>query len=113
MTGPRQVRSAVRKVIYYYSNLQIVRQIFYFPFSEPVSAVHFNMPVVAPSVTFTLDVSKRLLTVSGIDGSGIEDVTAPAAADAVYYNLQGIRVDAPADGIFIKVAGGKSSKVRL
>lgn len=74
---------------------------------------NFNMPAVAPSVTFTINVSKRLLTVSGIDGSGIEDVTAPDAADAVYYNLQGIRVEAPAEGIFIKVAGGKSSKVRL
>ena len=33
------------------------------------------------------------------------------AAEAVYYNLQGVRVANPENGIFIKVAGNKVEKV--
>lgn len=44
--------------------------------------------------------------------SGVEDITTEIPGNApVYYNLQGIRVDNPADGIFVKVENGKSSKV--
>ena len=32
-------------------------------------------------------------------------------AEAVYYNLQGVRVANPENGIFIKVAGNKVEKV--
>lgn len=42
--------------------------------------------------------------------TGIGSVEA-AQAPAEYYNLQGIRVDRPADGIFIRRQGGKASKV--
>ncbi len=31
--------------------------------------------------------------------------------EAVYYNLQGVRVDNPANGIFVRVAGSKTEKV--
>ena len=31
--------------------------------------------------------------------------------EAIYYNLQGIRVANPGDGIYIKVQGGKTTKV--
>lgn len=31
--------------------------------------------------------------------------------EAVYYNLQGLRVAKPANGVFIRVAGGKATKV--
>ena len=42
---------------------------------------------------------------SGIDAVDVTD------AEAVYYNLQGVRVDNPVKGIFVKVCAGKTSKV--
>lgn len=46
--------------------------------------------------------------------ANLETVDAGAdAAPAVYYNLQGMRVNSPANGVFIRVADGKTSKVLL
>ncbi|MDE7119582.1 MAG: hypothetical protein K2O10_03140, partial [Muribaculaceae bacterium] len=43
---------------------------------------------------------------------GIGEIEATTAADAAYYNLQGVRVANPERGaMLIKVAGGKASKV--
>lgn len=44
---------------------------------------------------------------SGIGSVEIEDTDAPA----VYYNLQGVRVENPSSGIVIRVQGGKATKV--
>ncbi|MCM1317399.1 MAG: chitobiase/beta-hexosaminidase C-terminal domain-containing protein [Bacteroides sp.] len=45
--------------------------------------------------------------------TGITDIT-PDDANATYYTIQGIRVDAPAAGnIYIRVANGQASKVRF
>lgn len=44
---------------------------------------------------------------SGLSEAIVEDDDAPA----VYYNLQGVRVDNPSSGIFIKVQGGKAQRV--
>lgn len=47
-------------------------------------------------------------------GSGVEAVEADAAAgEAVYYNLQGQRVANPEKGLFIRLQGGKATKVAL
>lgn len=44
--------------------------------------------------------------------SGVNDVIAADADEApVYYNLQGVRVANPANGLYIKVVGEKASKV--
>ena len=49
--------------------------------------------------------------VSGLDGgSGVEGIEVEEAAP-IYFNLQGVRVANPENGIFIVVKGGKSSKV--
>lgn len=46
------------------------------------------------------------------DPSGIKDITmAEDGINAVYYNLQGVRIDNPSSGIYIKVSDGKSRKV--
>lgn len=47
--------------------------------------------------------------------AGVEDAIAEDATDApvVYYNLQGVRVENPANGIFIKAQGSKATKVVL
>ena len=48
------------------------------------------------------------------DPSGIDSVVSDSA-EAVYYTVQGVRVDADhlAPGLYIKVCGGKSEKVRI
>jgi len=43
--------------------------------------------------------------------SGIEDIEAADAVAPVYYNLQGVRVMNPENGIFIEVRGNKAVKV--
>jgi hypothetical protein len=43
--------------------------------------------------------------------TGIESIEADENAPAVYYNLQGIKVANPSEGIFIKVQGNKVTKV--
>ena len=45
-------------------------------------------------------------------GGGVEGIVA-ADGEAVYFNLQGVKVANPDHGIFIKVQNGKSSKVAL
>ncbi len=42
---------------------------------------------------------------------GVADVAAEADAPAVYYNLQGVRVENPAEGLYIRVRGNKVDKV--
>ncbi len=42
---------------------------------------------------------------------GVADVAADAEAPAVYYNLQGVRVENPAEGLYIRVRGNKVEKV--
>lgn len=45
---------------------------------------------------------------------GVANVAADSgAAGAEYYNLQGVRVTDPAEGLYIRVSGGKATKVRL
>ena len=60
--------------------------------------VYFDLQQAAPAV------------VTGVDEIMVED---PEAADAVYYNLQGQRVDNPEHGVYIKVSAGRSEKVAL
>jgi len=47
-----------------------------------------------------------------IETSGIEEIGA-AEGESVYYNMQGVRVDNPGPGLYIRVTGGKACKVRL
>ena len=45
------------------------------------------------------------------ESSGIENVAVDANAPVEFYNLQGVRVDEPANGIFIRRQGNKAVKV--
>lgn len=45
--------------------------------------------------------------------SGIEDVEMIENAPVEYYNLQGVKVENPEKGIYIKRQGGKTTKVVL
>lgn len=52
--------------------------------------------------------------VSGLNGSSIEDLNSDAEnTNAIYYNLQGARVDNPSNGVYIRVINNKAEKVVL
>ena len=59
-----------------------------------------------------LDVNNLTLKVSKDDPTAIEEVGVDAG-EAVYYNLQGVKVANPENGIFIKKQGNKTTKVVL
>lgn len=66
-----------------------------------------------PAGTYSVkaDLSSMKLIVS--TAAGIQVETVDDSAEAVYYNLQGVRVDQPAQGVYIKVSGNKATKVYL
>lgn len=45
--------------------------------------------------------------------SGVEDIEADDTTPTIYYNLQGIKIENPQGGVFIKVQGEKASKVLM
>lgn len=45
--------------------------------------------------------------------SAVENIEVAPEAPAVYYNLQGIRVSNPENGVYLRVKGGKADKVRF
>lgn len=51
-------------------------------------------------------------TVTPTNPTAVDTITA-ADGEAVYYTLTGIKVENPANGVFVKVAGGKATKVAL
>lgn len=58
------------------------------------------------------DVHGLKISTDGNAMTGIENVAADTASEAVYYNLQGVRVDGtPAAGVYVRLRGGKASKV--
>lgn len=88
-----------------------------FVFAAPV--LEEGKKVASTEITFTLvsnsDIqgsstpSQIVLTYKTT--SGVEIVTDELSTPAAYYNLQGVRVENPANGIFIKVQGNKAQKV--
>lgn len=62
----------------------------------------------------TLDLNMHLLSLNegqGNHGSAVEEIEAAEDAPARYYNLQGVEVSNPENGIFIRVSGDKATKV--
>lgn len=55
----------------------------------------------------------KSVKVANRDGAGVENIAVDAAAPVEYYNLQGVRVAEPANGIFIRRQGNKVTKVAL
>lgn len=69
----------------------------------------------ATSVAFTITATGSFKTITVTkavdDGSSAIEAVEVEAGEAQYYNLQGVRVANPQGGIFIRVQGGKASKV--
>lgn len=83
----------------------------------------FVTNTAAGSLLGTRSISYRYYTPEGVkefaaeyDNSGIDNVvvdTEDSNAPVEYYNLQGIRVENPANGIYIKRQGSKATKVLI
>lgn len=73
-----------------------------------------EMHLVEPSatndyiVTFDCNTNKMLVTMT----SGVESIEVEAG-EAVYFNLQGQRVENPENGLFVRVLNGKATKVMV
>ncbi|MBR5552154.1 MAG: calycin-like domain-containing protein [Muribaculaceae bacterium] len=52
-------------------------------------------------------------TFSSTEKSGIENIEINENASVVYYNLLGVKVANPENGVFIRVQGGKATKVAM
>lgn len=65
--------------------------------------------------TFRLDVKDGNIIAVEYGLSGVEEVEAADAAAAVYYNVNGVAVDAAnlVPGLYIRVQGGKAAKVAI
>ncbi|MCM1377669.1 MAG: alpha-amylase family glycosyl hydrolase [Prevotella sp.] len=59
--------------------------------------------------SFIVDLTKNKFTLSM--PSGVEMIESDSEHPAIYYNLQGVRVEHPESGIYIKVQGEKRNKV--
>lgn len=53
----------------------------------------------------------RTFTITIKEATGIEEIKAADDSAVEYYNLQGVRVDNPEKGVFIKRVGGKTTKI--
>jgi len=60
--------------------------------------------------TITANFADNTVTVSKAS-DGIDDVEIDSNIAPVYYNLQGVRVEAPSNGMYIEVRGNKARKV--
>ncbi len=66
-------------------------------------------------VITTLNESYKTLVMDGIidaQATGIENITI-GNSDVKFYNLQGVEIEKPSNGVFIKVEGSKASRVYI
>ena len=85
----------------------------YEKFAAGVNASSANSwKLKAGKYVFTIDFEKGVVRVEPKTSTGVENISAAGEAAAEYYNLQGVRVANPANGVFIRVANGKAVKVR-
>lgn len=66
------------------------------------------------AAVYDITVDFAAMTVNVVKvGDGISAIEADNNAPAVYYNLQGVEVAEPANGLFIEVRGNQVRKVTL
>ena len=82
----------------------------------PQDPIDNMKPAVGPweNPVFTLTVGDTVTLKVTAEGAGVEGIEADTAnGEAVYYNLQGQRVANPENGLYIRLQGGKATKVAL
>ena len=47
------------------------------------------------------------------DNSAVHSISSDISSDSRYYNLQGVSITNPSDGIYVQVSNGKSTKIKL
>lgn len=119
--------SSTKEVVKFYSNYNWhARQFWNDRVSIPLSGCEYYAGKLRNGI-ITFDAAslsnriedERPATVNGLfmtialPSSGVEGVVAEGETDAapVYFNLQGVRVDNPSAGVYIRVCGNKSTKV--
>lgn len=75
----------------------------------------YELPEGDYTVTFICTGVTGMITFLPYEDAAVEGIEGEAATDKapVYYNLQGVRVDNPSKGIFIRKSGSKVEKVAL
>lgn len=80
------------------------------PAAQTLAAVDKSNLESASRVARTIPVPDNTTGVEEVISDNVAG-TDDAGAPAVYYNLQGVRVDNPSDGIYIRIQGKSVSKV--
>ena len=80
---------------------------------DPCGNPNFEKNPLTNNGGIILDLTLRYATATTAPEAGIEAVEATEEVAPVYYNLQGVRVANPANGVYIKVIGNKAEKVYL
>lgn len=70
----------------------------------------YPFELTAGKYDITWDYNTNIVTFAAASETGVAGV-AVDGVEAVYYNLQGVKVNNPKNGIFVKVAGKKATKV--
>ena len=60
-----------------------------------------------------IDLLNNTVSITKAGNSGVADIEAEFEGTPVYYNLQGVVVTNPSNGIFIRKTGNRFTKVRL
>lgn len=72
----------------------------------------YKYVAVISNTMFSYDLDSLSFTWEVNGGVGVESIEAKDG-EAVYFNLQGLRVDNPEKGVFIRIQNGKSTKIAL
>lgn len=85
---------------------------------EIIADVTLNGTITADAIMdMTIDVLWDGIPIKGTittnEIGGVEHIIMTEQGEAIYYNLQGVKVANPDKGVFIKVQGGKASKVAM
>ena len=78
---------------------------------EVVNGEGGDVPYELEEGTYTVTFDLDELTLTFANGSGVETIVMGGEGQAVYYNLQGMKVQNPENGLFVKVLNGKATKV--
>ena len=69
------------------------------------------------SINSKEDVRKWLQEIGIISGTqdnaAVNSISSDISSDSRYYNLQGVSITNPSDGIYVQVSNGKSTKIKL
>ena len=90
-----------------------IEQMSFDPAGRLVAAGHYLGVFTIPTVDNVTETPANKTITAGKASVGVESIATDANAPVEYYNLQGVRVANPKNGVFIKKQGEKATKVVL